>query len=140
MPDGEFKNVPTSRSRAMSKVRGRDNATTEKRFRFSLVRNGIKGWVLHPKGIIGSPDIYFPDHNIAVFLDGCFWHGCPKCGHIPKTNTKFWDAKITRTKERDKDKSRKLKKQGIKVIRFWEHDLINRLDYCVQKLLKNLNK
>ena len=118
----------------MSKVKGRGNVTTERRFRYSLVSNGINGWVLHPKGIIGNPDIYFPDHNIAIFLDGCFWHGCLKCGHIPKTNSKFWYAKITRTKERDKDKVRNLRKQGIRVIRFWEHEIIKQPSHCVLKL------
>ena len=122
----------------MAKVRSRGNKTTEVRFRYSLVRHGIKGWVLQPKNMVGNPDIFFPNKNVAVFLDGCYWHGCPKCGHIPKTNSKFWKAKILRTKERDKEKEKILKKKGIKVIRFWEHEIINELNTCIQRLIKNM--
>jgi len=124
----------------MSKIRGRNNATTEKRFRSSLVSKGINGWTIHTNNIIGKPDLYFPKEKIAVFLDGCFWHGCPKCGHYPKTNSKFWKAKILRNKERDAEKGRLLKKYGVKVIRFWEHQTINDLKGCISKLHIALNR
>ena len=122
----------------MSKVRSKNNATTEKRFRAFLIMNGISGWILHPKEIIGKPDIYFTEYSLAIFLDGCFWHGCPKCGHIPKTNTKFWHAKIQRNIERDKEINKKLRKQGIKIIRFWEHDIITKPIHCIHKVEKYL--
>jgi len=140
LPNGHFSNVSITRSRTMSKIRGHNNATTEKRFRFSLVGHGIKGWAIQPKDIIGKPDIYFNRKKIAVFLDGCFWHGCPKCGHYPKTNSKFWKTKILRNKERDNEKRRLLKKKGIKVVRYWEHQIINDLDRCISKLSEIFNR
>lgn len=140
LPDGEFKNVPKSRSLAMGKIRGKGNATTEKRFRYALVSQGIRGWVLHPKEVIGKPDVYFVKEKIAIFLDGCFWHGCPKCGHIPKTNRKFWHTKILRNMERDKEKARILRKSGIKVVRFWEHKLLEEPSACVEKIRKLLKE
>ena len=134
LEDGTFKNVSTTRSQTMGNIRGKGNKTTEVRFRFSLVRAGIKGWKLHPKEILGCPDFYFPTQRVAVFIDGCFWHGCPKCGHIPKTRTEFWKEKIRRNRERDKHTSRKLKKDEIIVLRFWEHELKKNLHECIAKL------
>jgi DNA mismatch endonuclease (patch repair protein) len=61
----------------------------------------------------------------VVFVDGCFWHGCPRCGHVPHTNSTFWHAKFSRNHERDLMNTRALKKLGMKVIRIWEHSLKN---------------
>jgi DNA mismatch endonuclease (patch repair protein) len=85
-----------------------------------LVRHQIKGWKLNATEFIGTPDFAFPAKRIAIFIDGCFWHGCPLCGHTPKTNSEYWSAKIARNKERDKRTTRQLRKQGFKVIRIWE--------------------
>ena len=134
LPGGKFKNVPVVRSRTMGRIRSKGNKTTEVRFRFALVRRGIKGWVLHPKGITGSPDFYFPKKRIAVFVDGCYWHGCPKCGHIPKTRTEYWSEKIKRNKARDRSVNKLLKKENIKVLRFWEHEIKSNIEKCVKKL------
>ena len=72
------------------------------------------------KDILGVPDFIFPDSKVAIFIDGCFWHGCPKCGHIPKTNASYWAAKIARNQNRDKKYSKELRSQGFTVIRTWE--------------------
>ena len=69
------------------------------------------------------PDIVFTKRKVAVFVDGCFWHRCPKCYHKPATNADFWEAKIGRNVERDKEVSRELKNRGWKVVRVWEHEL-----------------
>jgi DNA mismatch endonuclease (patch repair protein) len=70
----------------MKGVRGKGNRTTETLFRAGLESWGITGWEMHCSSIKGSPDLFFPKERIAVFLDGCFWHGCDLCGHIPKKN------------------------------------------------------
>lgn len=124
LPGGRFSNVPTVRSRAMAAVKGKHNRTTEIQFRMALVRSGVTGWITHTK-LPGKPDVYFPKPRIAIFLDGCFWHGCGRCGHVPKTNTLFWATKIERNQGRDRRNSRLLRKQGISVIRAWEHTLKN---------------
>jgi DNA mismatch endonuclease (patch repair protein) len=94
--NGSFGNVSETHSRRMGAIRGKGNRTTEVRFRAMLVRAGIRGWTMQTKGIKGKPDFYFPKSKVAVFLDGCFWHGCPKCGHVPSVNRPYWKAKIKR--------------------------------------------
>lgn len=131
---GKFLNVSSTRSRLMSAVKGRGNKTTELKFRMALIRAGISGWKMHKK-IIGNPDVFFPNYKIAVFLDGCFWHGCPRCGHIPKTNRAYWSAKIYKNKERDLKKAEALTKEGYIVVRFWEHELIGNISNCIERLV-----
>jgi len=117
----------------MKAVRGKGNRTTEVRFRAALISNGISGWRLNFRALRGSPDIYFPLEKLAVFLDGCFWHGCEYCGHFPQKNREFWRAKIVRNRERDAHNSGLLRRQGISVLRFWEHDIRDSLEICVSK-------
>ncbi len=123
LKNGKFINVNSKVSKTMSSIRGKNNKTTELRLKMALVRKNISGWVLHPKDLIGKPDLYFTKRKIAIFVDGCFWHGCNKCGHIPKTRNEFWKAKISNNKKRDKRTNRLLKMSGIIVIRVWEHEL-----------------
>jgi len=140
LPGGTFKNVPPARSRTMKAIRGHNNKTTELRFKMALVRACIKGWRMRPKELAGRPDFFFPAQNLAVFIDGCFWHGCPKCGHFPKTNASFWKAKIMRNRERDAEVTRKLEAEGIEVVRFWEHEVGTSLEECVHELRKRMNR
>lgn len=69
------------------------------------------------------PDIVFPRLRLAVFIDGCFWHGCQKHRSLPTSNTSFWKTKIEGTKERDRKQSAWLEMAGWRVVRVWEHDL-----------------
>jgi DNA mismatch endonuclease (patch repair protein) len=71
----------------------------------------------------GRPDIVVPSLSLIIFLDGCFYHGCPAHGHRPKSNKKYWIPKLKRNKERDDVNRRLLRKMGFTVVRFWEHDL-----------------
>jgi DNA mismatch endonuclease (patch repair protein) len=128
---GRFQNVTPERSRAMSAVRGKGNRTTEVRFRMALVRAGVTGWCLHPRSITGTPDFYFTHEHAAVFVDGCFWHGCPVCGHLPTANARYWSTKIARTRERDEATTTRLQAAGIIVVRFWEHEVAEAADRCV---------
>lgn len=77
----------------------------------------------HPKGVFGKPDFGNKARRIALFIDGCFWHGCVKCYREPKSNQEFWKAKIERNKERDIRVNETLKSRGWQVIRVWEHEL-----------------
>lgn len=123
----------------MSAIRAKGNKSTELMFRLALVRSRIKGWVMHPRNIIGNPDFFFPKIKLAIFIDGCFWHGCPKHGHIPKTNTEYWREKIAGNKRRDKSSVRKLRYRDYTVIRFWEHELKKDTDKCIDKIIRSLN-
>ena len=123
LKDGKFTDVSVNTSKVMSAIKGKKNKSTELSLRMALIRNGINGWKLNYTEVVGKPDFYFYQHKLAIFVDGCFWHGCPECGHIPKTRSEFWRAKIKRTKERDQKTNLKLKDEGIKVLHFLEHDL-----------------
>jgi DNA mismatch endonuclease (patch repair protein) len=92
----------------------------------ALVRSKISGWRLHAVDLPGKPDLFFQRKKLAVFVDGCFWHGCPRCGHVPKTRAKFWRAKIQRNKLRHIFVARQLREKGIRVVRIWEHSLRNK--------------
>lgn len=133
--NGSFGAVPQTHSRRMGAIRGKGNRTTEARFRAILVKAGVRGWTMKTKGIKGKPDFYFPENGIAVFIDGCFWHGCPRCGHVPTANRPFWKAKIERNQERDRATENRLLETGIRTIRFWEHELKIAPKECVERLL-----
>jgi DNA mismatch endonuclease (patch repair protein) len=123
LKDGKFDNVSIKRAKNMSSIHGKNNLSTEICLKMAFVRSGLKGWKLHSKELPGTPDFYFQQAKLAIFVDGCFWHGCPKCGHIPKTRPEFWEAKINRTKQRDREKRTKLRGLGISSLSIWEHDL-----------------
>src|SRR5262245_22186249 len=101
----------------MGSVRGKGNKTTERRLRSALVRAGVSGWTMHPSDVKGSPDFFFSASRLAVFVDGCFWHGCPECGHFPSVNASFWRAKIERNQQRDRNTTDLLGAAGITVLR-----------------------
>jgi DNA mismatch endonuclease Vsr len=133
LKNGAFDGLTPEHSRRMSAVRSTKNKTTESALRMALVRAGVKGWILHHK-IPGNPDFYFPHEMVAVFVDGCFWHGCKKCGHIPNRNRAYWTAKLDRNQKRDKQINRHLKRHGVVVLRFWEHELKNNCQSCLEKI------
>jgi DNA mismatch endonuclease (patch repair protein) len=113
---------PAQRSILMSKVKGRDNEATEKRLVRIFKEFGIHGWRRNAR-IFGRPDFVFPTARLAVFVDGCFWHGCPVHGSIPASNTEFWENKINRNKERDKIVGKELRRSSWRILRVWQHEL-----------------
>lgn len=128
-----------TRSRVMGKNKSQGTKTTEWRFRSLLIRSGVKGWKMgHDSGLPGRPDIVFPDAHLAIFLDGCFWHGCRHCRSIPATNREFWTAKINRNRRRDRKVGRELLALGWKSIRIWEHELKAEIDEVLRKVLATL--
>jgi DNA mismatch endonuclease (patch repair protein) len=92
---------PETRSRVMARVRSQRNRSTEWRLRACLIRAGIRGWKLNPPDIHGKPDFAFREQRLLLFVDGCYWHGCPKCYRRPSSNMDYWDAKVTRYRSRD---------------------------------------
>ncbi len=124
------------RSYNMSRIKGR-NTKPELMLRKILFQNGVKGYRVNAK-LLGKPDIVFGTHRIAVFVDGCFWHKCPKCFNIPSNNRKFWLHKISGNTRRDKLVNKLLAKKGYRVIRIWEHEVRNDLNGCFQTLVGRL--
>lgn len=118
-----FHNTSSVRSRTMSAIKYKNNKSTEQVLQMSLVRAGISGWKRNVKAIPGNPDFVFPSGRLVIFVDGCFWHYCARCGHIPKTRSVFWETKLEATKARDRRNTRKLRDLGYRVVRIWEHQL-----------------
>ena len=110
------------RSEVMSRIRGKNNASTELRL-IAIMREGhVTGWRRHLQ-LPGRPDFAFRRVKVAVFVDGCFWHCCPKCGTMPKNNAEFWRKKLLGNKKRDSSISKELRKMGWTPVRVWEHEL-----------------
>ncbi len=128
-----------NRSRNMRAIKASSNATTERRLRAYLIRNGFRGWKVCEKDLPGCPDFFFEHDRVAVFVDGCFWHGCPRCGHTPKTNTPYWIQKLLRNKNRDTKVRRVLRNRGIRTLRFWECTLRDDPAACIKRLIKSLS-
>jgi DNA mismatch endonuclease (patch repair protein) len=124
---------PEERSRLMSQIRGRDT-TPERRLRKALWIAGLR-YRLNSK-LPGKPDIVFPAAKVAVFVDGCFWHGCPLHGRVPKSNQSFWLKKFTRNIARDIAAEAALTAQGWLALRFWEHEIDKDLVGCAFKVLQ----
>lgn len=127
-----------ARSNNMRAIRSHGNHSTEWRLRSMLIRNRYRGWKIHSKELVGKPDFTFPRSRVVIFIDGCFWHGCPLCGHTPKTNPEYWKAKIARNKDRDKRNTRQLRKQGFKVIRIWECALKKNPTHSLKRIKEGL--
>jgi len=112
------------RSDIMSRIRS--TGTTPETKLYALARDvlGPRPRMLrHPKTLPGTPDLYVPSLKLALFADGCFFHGCPAHGHIPHSNGTYWAKKIDRNSKRDRQHRTALRRRGISVWRFWEHEL-----------------
>ena len=123
----------------MGRVRSQGNRSTEWRLRSALARSRIRGWRMQARDTTGVPDVLFEEQLVAVFVDGCFWHGCPKCKRTaPKANRSYWKAKIRGNITRRRAVARSLHRAGLHVLTVWEHDL--RSPAGIARILARLNK
>ncbi len=121
----------------MSRIRGK-NTKPEIVLRKALWCNGVRYRVKN--ALPGRPDIIFPKQRTAVFVDGCFWHMCPKHFSMPRANKIFWKKKLEGNVTRDREVNTALKKVGWKVIRFWEHDVEMDVERCVARVQQVLRE
>ena len=126
----------SKRSEVMSRIRGKGNEKTEIRLAKLMRKAGIMGWRRHLP-IPGRPDFAFRKHKVAVFVDGCFWHGCPSCFRLPKQNRAFWRAKIEGNRKRDRSVDARLRRLGWKVSRIRECGLKHE-NKVLEKIRKTL--
>lgn len=162
--------TPAKRSEVMSLIRSTGNAATELRLMALMRAGGITGWRRHlsltlplsPARKAGAkasakagakaggkklrkprvrPDFVFRAQRVAVFVDGCFWHGCPRHATRPRQNRKFWDEKIARNRRRDRHVTRALRLSGWTVLRLWECALARpRQPHTLARLRRALGK
>jgi DNA mismatch endonuclease, patch repair protein len=160
MPSGHMSDVfsRAKRSEVMSLIRSRGNKATELEFMKMLRRHHISGWRRHVALKLGEtgtakrsstrrtfvkPDFVFRGPRVAVFIDGCFWHGCQLHATKPRANAEFWEAKRTSNMRRDRMVTRMLRRQKWTVLRIWEHQLragdrmMDRLKACLSRRHSN---
>ena len=118
--------VPAWRSELMGRIRGA-NTTPEVLLRRALTQRRLR-YRLHPRLSGCRPDLAFPGKLVAIFIDGCFWHGCPKHYVRPRGRAEFWASKLVENTERDRRQTLALEQDGWVVLRLWEHEVFESLD------------
>lgn len=126
------------RRRMMSRIRGR-NTAPELRLRRNVWSLGLR-YRLHYRIGRTRPDMVFIGAKLAIFVDGCFWHGCPQHSTMPKSNREFWEQKLRRNCERDVQNTRQLEAEGWRVLRFWEHEIETSATDCARRVAAMLGK
>jgi DNA mismatch endonuclease, patch repair protein len=129
---------PETRSRVMARIRSRDTSP-ELALRRGLHARGVRGWRCHAKQLPGKPDLAFTRWKVAIFVDGCFWHGHPDC-FTPGKSGAYWDAKIARTQERDRLANEALAEAGWRVIRLWDFEIERDIEQCLVRVLAILDE
>lgn len=120
------------RSFIMSRIRSK-NTKPENLIRKALWRRGVR-YRMHNRKIPGTPDISNKRRRVAVFVDGCFWHGCKMCYVEPKTNRKYWREKILRNKARRANVIKDLKKTDWVAIQVWEHEIMHNAEAVADRI------
>ncbi len=118
-----------TRSEQMSRIRGK-NTEPERLLRAALWERGLR-YRIHAETPVGRPDVVFPKAKVAVFIDGCQWHGCPDHYVFPRTRRDFWGAKLAENVARDRRQTLALEAQDWRVVRAWEHEVFTVLDGVV---------
>lgn len=123
-----------SRSQNMARIKGRDT-TPERTLREALWAAGLR-YRLHFRTPGGRADIAVPGQRLAVFIDGCFWHGCPEHYVRPRSRNDFWDKKLAENIARDRRQTLKLESAGWSICRIWEHEVIEAVDAAARRILQ----
>jgi DNA mismatch endonuclease (patch repair protein) len=116
----------------MARIRGR-NTTPELLLRRLLWEAGLR-YRLHARAPAGRPDIAFPRSRVAVFIDGCFWHGCPDHYVRPRSSGEFWSRKLAENVRRDATQTKRLEALGWRVCRFWEHEIFEASNAALERI------
>lgn len=120
------------RSKTMAKIRG-SNSKPELMLRKALWKENIR-YRIHRKNLPGRPDLVIEKYQLAIFIDGDFWHGYKWQQRKPKTNQQFWIPKIERNMQRDRFVNQALQSLGYVVMRFWEHEIKRNLGASVNQI------
>ena len=128
--------TPAQRSRCMSRIRSKDTKP-EIALRRKLFAKGLR--FRTRLKLPGRPDIVFTRARLAIFVDGCFWHGCPQHGTIPKSNSDYWTTKIRGNQARDIEVKAALEAEGWRVIRYWDHEIRENIDRVADEIKRKWN-
>lgn len=138
---GKFGRVAESTRRSMRANKSR-GTLPELSLRRAVWAAGLRGYRLNRKGLPGSPDLVFGPAKVAVFLHGCFWHGCSVPGHsrVPTKNHDYWLAKIERNRTRDEEVLVRLSEMGWNAVVLWECEWKQDPEECLVKIARALGK
>lgn len=129
---------PLTRSQIMGRIKRRDTSP-ERVLRSSLHAAGLRFRIdRRIEGI--HADIVFATAKVAIFVDGCFWHGCPTHATTPKSNTSYWLPKLEENRQRDLRQTASLRRCGWMVIRIWEHDCRMPTDRLIERIIRAIAK
>lgn len=126
-----------TRSETMRRIHATDT-TLEGMVRSGLFRRRLRYRL--SSTLPGKPDIVFPGARVAVFVDSCFWHGCPVHCRFPATNREYWDAKIQRNRRRDEAVTTRITAEGWRVLRIWEHSIREHFDDVLSDIEEAVRK
>jgi DNA mismatch endonuclease, patch repair protein len=130
--------VPQARRKVMQANRRRDT-TPELQLRSALHRGGLRFRVDFPIRLAGKrllrPDVVFPRQRVVVYVDGCWWHGCPEHWTRSRTNASYWAEKVEANRARDRRDTATLEQHGWRVLRFWEHEDVTRAAAAVSAVV-----
>lgn len=128
---------PELRSKNMRAIRSQSEL--ENRLTKELWKRGIR-FRKNSKTLFGKPDISIKKYKTVIFVDSCFWHVCPLHGNRPKSNQEFWDKKLLRNQERDREVTAYYLEKGWHIKRIWEHEIKKDINQVVDDLVNFLNK
>jgi DNA mismatch endonuclease (patch repair protein) len=129
------------RSRIMKQIRSK-NTKLENSIASGLWKRGYR-FRRNVKSLFGKPDIAIKKYHVVIFIDSCFWHGCPQHCRIPKSNRAYWENKINSNKKRDKEVSEYYIKKHWNLLRIWEHDIKDNYEKSldlISKFIENAKK
>lgn len=127
---------PAVRRRTMQAIRS-DHTQLEERVCRALWHTGVR-YRRNVRGLLGVPDIAVKKVKVAIFLDSCFWHGCPDHGNIPHHNREYWERKLARNQQRDAAVNLYYQTLGWTVLRIWEHEAQRDLAGVVARVVGSL--
>ena len=128
---------PKKRSQIMSKIKSK-NTKLENKIISDLWKKGFR-FRRNVASLKGKPDIAIKKYKIVIFIDSCFWHGCPQHCRMPSTNKIYWEKKIKKNRERDKEVSNYYKKNGWHILRIWEHKLKDNYENVLVEIEEFIN-
>ncbi len=116
------------RKRNMRAIKSSNCSSTEKLFRIFLKKFHITGWRANLSKAFGKPDFSFSQKKLVIFIDGCFWHGCPFHYKSPTSNIDYWNNKVQKNKNRDIEVNNYYREKGWRVVRILEHEVKSDLE------------
>jgi DNA mismatch endonuclease (patch repair protein) len=138
----------------MARIRSSGNVSTEIAMATALREIKVTGWRRHRsislranrvlprlrRGRKATPDFVFPREKVAVFVDGCFWHACPRHGTKPRSQNRYWRLKLEGNVRRDHRVNKALRSRGWRVVRIWEHSVVNDSLKCARRVQRSLQQ